>query len=430
MGGKQLPFETKKLVLNLWKYQRSRDEVISDLDLDRKVADMIGLPERTVRTVRMLDKRGVLDSPPTKKPSPVMDKIDGFDEACIRREILAFYERGELPTLDTVLNKVKESIDFPGGRSSLHKIIKKIGFKFNKVQSGRYCLMEREDIVVHRCKYLRKLQENRNSDNPRTEIYLDETWVNQNECVSKCWTTSDGSAGPKLKTGKGARFIILHAGGEHGFVPGGLLMFRSRNGNKGDYHDSMNNQCFMTWFTDQLLPNIPEHSIIIMDNASYHSKVLNKAPTKNTRKAEILSWLSENNIPHDASHNKLELMQLVDKNKGEKRYEIDEVARTHGHEILRLPPYHCTFNPIELIWAQVKHQIRQNNSNSNQTILRVEEITKEAINRVTPDNWKQCMKHTRAVEDKYRANDVISEHLIEEFRITLTDSDFSSDDEN
>lgn len=103
--------------------------------------------------------------------------------------------------------------------------------------------------------------------------------------------------------GKGARFIIVNTGGKHGFVPGGLLMFRSRNGKKGDYHDSMNNECFMTWFTDQLLPNIPDHSLIIMDNASYHSKVLNKAPKKKTMKAEIITWLIENSIAHDASHN-------------------------------------------------------------------------------------------------------------------------------
>ena len=74
-------------------------------------------------------------------------------------------------------------------------------------------LMEREDIVVARNKYLRIINGNRNSSNSKQEIYLDETWIN--DCVSKCWTIDDGSVGPKLKTGrpKGGRFIILHAGG-------------------------------------------------------------------------------------------------------------------------------------------------------------------------------------------------------------------------
>lgn len=59
-------------------------------------------------------------------------------------------------------------------------------------------------------------------------------------------------------------------------------MLRSRHGNKGDYHDSMNHQCFKAWFQDQLLPNIPDDSLydIVMCSAPYHSKVLNKGPNK------------------------------------------------------------------------------------------------------------------------------------------------------
>ncbi|KAH8027924.1 hypothetical protein HPB51_011154 [Rhipicephalus microplus] len=33
-------------------------------------------------------------------------------------------------------------------------------------------------------------------------------------------------------------------------------------------------------------------------------------------------------------------------------YRIDTLAATHGHEVLRVPPYHCEFNPIELVWSQ------------------------------------------------------------------------------
>lgn len=128
-------------------------------------------------------------------------------------------------------------------------------------------------------------------------MYLDETWVNQNECVAKCWSTADGTVGPKLKTGKGSRFIILHAGGEDGFVPGGLLMFRSRNGSRGDYHDSMNHEYFRAQFEDQLLPNILSRSLIIMDNATHHSKALNKVPNRSCRKSDIIEWLMEHNIP-------------------------------------------------------------------------------------------------------------------------------------
>ena len=156
--------------------------------------------------------------------------------------------RGVIPTLDSLLPRVKEPpIGFSGCRSSLYKVVKRIGFRYKKVESGRHMLMERGDVVGARNRYLRILSANGNSENPRPEVYLDETWVNQNESIKKCWTTADGSVGPKLNTGRGSRNINLHAGGEEGFVPGGLLMFRSRNGNKGDFNDSMNHECFREW---------------------------------------------------------------------------------------------------------------------------------------------------------------------------------------
>ena len=30
---------------------------------------------------------------------------------------------------------------------------------------------------------------------------------------------------------------------------------------------------------------------------------------------------------------------------------METVAKGYGHEILRLPPYHCELNPIELAWG-------------------------------------------------------------------------------
>jgi transposase len=41
----------------------------------------------------------------------------------------------------------------------------------------------------------------------------------------------------------------------------------------------------------------------------------------------------------------------------EKKYKLDAVALKMGHEVVRLPPYHCQYNPIELIWAQVKGEV-------------------------------------------------------------------------
>ncbi len=59
--------------------------------------------------------------------------------------------------------------------------------------------MERSDIVAARNKFLREPNMNRHTENPRPEIYLNETWVNQNISVEQCWTNKEGTFGPHTK---------------------------------------------------------------------------------------------------------------------------------------------------------------------------------------------------------------------------------------
>ena len=89
-------------------------------------------------------------------------------------------------------------------------------------------------------------------------------------------------------SGKGKRLIILHAGSEDGWVPNGSLVYQSLN-DDGDYHQEMNHTIFEKWFEDQLLPNIPPNSLIVMDNASYHSRRKEALPTSNWRKGDMLT---------------------------------------------------------------------------------------------------------------------------------------------
>jgi hypothetical protein len=43
-------------------------------------------------------------------------------------------------------------------------------------------------------------------------------------------------------------------------------------------------------------------------------------------------------------------------------FKTDKIANLHGHEVLRTPVRHCELNPIELIWAQVKGFVAENNT--------------------------------------------------------------------
>ena len=435
-AGSRLSSQCRNIIMNVFQYFTSQRPSKTMKEIIKATATATQVSERTIyriKSEKMKSSDGIIHSPlPRKRKSTVVDHLDSFDRECVRREILSFYDRGDLPTLANLLAKVREPpTNFTGSRSSLYKIVRNLGFRYKKVTSGRKILMERQDIIVTRNKYLRELKRNRESPKPRPEVFVDETWVNQNLTVEKCWTNEDGSVGPKTKSGRGSRFIIVHAGSDEGFVPGALLMFKSKNGSKGDYHDSMDNERFKMWLEEQLLPNIKKESLIIIDNAPYHSKIINKVPTSSNRKAQIIDWLVLNNIDHDPSVTKLKLLQLCQRHKEIQKYEIDEIAAHYGHKVLRLPPYHCIFNPIELIWAQVKTEIKKRNSNSDQSLKIVEKITKEAVDHVTPQHWQNAIEHVKRIEEVYRAKDSAFDKLLDEFVIDLNDSttDDSSDED-
>ena len=66
-------------------------------------------------------------------------------------------------------------------------------------------------------------------------------------------------------------------------------------------------------------------------------------------------------MPFKAEMLRAQLLELARLNKPPSTYTIDELLRSHGHEVLRLPPYHPDFNAIEMIWSQLKDMVRKNN---------------------------------------------------------------------
>ena len=77
------------------------------------------------------------------------------------------------------------------------------------------------------------------------------------------------------------------------------------------YSGTMNSTLFEFWFTEQLLPSLEKGAVIVMDNASFHSK-----------------------------------KRLI------------SAAQNYSCKLLFLPPYSPELNPIELFWAWLKRFLR------------------------------------------------------------------------
>lgn len=77
---------------------------------------------------------------------------------------------------------------------------------------------------------------------------------------------------------------------------------------------------------------------------------------------------------------------------------IDELAAAKQILVLRLPPYHCELNPIELIWAQLKGFVGRNNKTFK--LDDVEKMVKDGVNRIGAESWKKCVEHVIKREDE------------------------------
>ena len=72
--------------------------------------------------------------------------------------------------------------------------------------------------------------------------------------------------------------------------------FKSKT-NSADYHDEMNTEHYMEWFT-QLLSNLPPNSVIIVNNVTYHNKQRTKSKQQQTKKDDIKQRLNRQNIQY------------------------------------------------------------------------------------------------------------------------------------
>ncbi|RVE47077.1 hypothetical protein evm_008261 [Chilo suppressalis] len=200
-----------------------------------------------------------------------------------------------------------------------------------------------------------------------------------------------------------------------------LLIFSGTNKNN-DYHSEMNKNNFSKWVKEKLIPNSPPASIVVMDNAPYHSVVLNKAPTAANKISEIREWLTINNISFDMHLIKPQLLMLVKCYKAEHIYEIDELLGENGHTVVRLPPYHCDLNPIELIWGIAKQKIAAHNVGN----IDIKDVAERAFQEITEQNWKDSCQHVQKIEDEYYEGEHTLYENIESLVINLVDGSTSS----
>ena len=347
-------------------------------------------------------------SPKKKKfPRPVTD-FSNFDKCLIRKTVLGFYERKEIPTLGKIKEKLKENMSYSGSIESLRRVLLQVGFKYSKV--GDYRLyMERNEVIATRSRFLREMRQLTQSH--QNFVFVGEIWLDLN------YTDTKGAV-VKPAAGKGSRLIVLHAGTKEGFVVNCSLVFQCKNDK--DFQKQITTEMFEDWFKNQLMSNIAQNSVIIMDNAPYHCRLLEKEPIISCQKSEICEWLVQKGVNISDNLLKAELLECV-KNvtSSEKNYVVDRIASKAGHRVVRLPLFHCQYNALEFVWTQVKAYVAKKH------VFDITKLTSrlyKALNKVTPQNWADAVTRADLERETDSMTDIAVENFFESFINNATES--------
>ncbi len=406
--GKEFTPEMKQMVVNLKHYfdkERKDHREVSTRNPTERTANGLGIGEATVKRIMTEYRQGkqiIVDESEKARGKPEYRTTINL-QPVIRQYIRSRNMAGQRVGIEKLCNYlIKEhTADIP--ITTLWRTLRRWGF-VHGTGKRRSALKEQNYVILARRKYLRQKIANRNPDGTlkHPEVYLDETYINKNHSSQFTWYLEEDGPWVNKPSGKGPRMIIVHAITKEGWIGGAELIFEAKK-RTGDYHGQMDWENFSKWFSNQLLPNIPANSIIIMDNARYHN-VLDESsfPTPKSRKEQLCTWLTRNSIPWTEDMLKPELYELCKRFAPVPEFKLDQIAESAGHSILRTPQYHPELQPIETCWGIVKNYMADN---CDSTMNNFRSQLPIAFSKVLPKTCRKLILKVSKQEEKYWLED-------------------------
>jgi len=437
--GKALSVDQKQYIVNLKRYfdnKKTKGRMISTLNPVGHISEILNVGKRSIETVLANYKKfGIVsvEKVTAARGKPPL-KVHGNLITQIRSQIRTSNMSGQHVSIRNLHSWIKDELKTEIPLMTLWRTLLRIGMIYGDSKS-RAVLKEQDYVINARRKYLRQKIQNRNRDGSlkRPEVYLDETYLNKNHSSNKTWFEMDDGPWVNKPSGKGPRLIILHAITNNGWVKGANQVFQAK-ACTGDYHGQMNHDNFSRWFTNQLIPNIPRNSLIIMDNAKYHNVLAdNTFPTPSSRKHELMTWLTnshpDNELLKESNVLKSELYELCKKLAPAPTFSLDKLAEKRGHNILRTPQYHCELQPIEGCWAVVKNYCRRH---CDFSMAGLRENLKSGFTKVTKTTCRKLIKEVMQKEDQYWKEDaeVEAKSILNEVGTKTIESYFGAEEDN
>ena len=174
-NGKSISVKEEQIILNVAKYFQEESKSGNKPQFRAgaviaKTAAATGVGKNSLR--KIVSARKVIDEEKTRKAKVRFGKLDNFDVGVIRRIIHNLYRENIPPSLKKILLQRKEKMNFPYGKTHLWRLLKKMGFGYEK-RGRQRIISERPEIIACKEKYLRRIRKIRESDRERAIVYTD-----------------------------------------------------------------------------------------------------------------------------------------------------------------------------------------------------------------------------------------------------------------
>ena len=282
-------------------------------------------------------------------------------------------------------------------------------------------------------------------------VWMDESYIHAGYCHAYSWYHSTSEVVPNRVRGSesGKRLIIIHAMTRDGMLESldgsipsdnleetatsaGIVTDALSAGGvePEDYHDTLNGEKFIAWVKHRLIPTFQakyrrRKMILILDNAKYHhargadwitpSKLTRPECGTYLRRWGYRSITSDDGIVYPASKftadakdggPTLGTLRSVVSTHLKSHPELNTTVihqlmkEPHGYALLYTPPYESWLQPIELVWARVKHAVARQ-SRLNRTWRETMAQTKEALRNMSINVCRNIIHHTESLMSKW-----------------------------
>ena len=136
------------------------------------------------------------------------------------------------------------------------------------------------------------------------------------------------------------------------------------------------------------------------------------------KKANVVGWLAEKGEGH-VEELKLyiihELLEFCKKHRATE-YAVDKIFAQKEIDVLILPTKHCEYNPIEMIWSQIKGYVASHNVKWT-SLINMRQLVLEAFRSISPEYCQKVCDHFKHLEEVKIQAEMAMDPLVEQMII-------------